>query len=181
MSAQWMNVGATGGLQSVSPQMANAMPTASPGIAMRPMMAARPGVAQYPNTSPPPKPMVPAASVQRMNIDADTEVISKKRLMEIVAQMGPAEKLDVEAEELIMEMADDFVESVVIGACAMAKHRGSTTLESRDIQLYLEKAFSLKVPGTTLPSEQVMHKRFIPTDTYRTLMATRSSVAKKKL
>ena len=36
-----------------------------------------------------------------------------------------------------MQMADDFIEHVVSASCKIAKHRKSSTLEAKDIQMYL--------------------------------------------
>lgn len=44
-------------------------------------------------------------------------------------------------------MATDFVESVVLSACTLAQHRGSATLESKDVLFHLDKMWSMRVPG----------------------------------
>ena len=46
-----------------------------------------------------------------------------------------------------MQLADDFIENVVSASCDIAKHRHSDTLEVKDVQLYLDRAWNMWVPG----------------------------------
>ncbi|XP_053208393.1 transcription initiation factor TFIID subunit 12-like [Panonychus citri] len=74
-------------------------------------------------------------------------VLNKQRLQELVNEIDPREQLDEEVEDLLLNIADDFVDNVVTNACKLAKHRGSKTLEVKDVQLTLEKDWNLFIPG----------------------------------
>ena len=102
-------------------------------------------------------------------------VLSKKKLEELVRQVTGgsdgegAEVLDPDVEEVsplqtriicrysrnwllthrqtLLDVADEFVDNVIIAACRLAKLRQSATLELRDIQLILERNYNIRVPG----------------------------------
>jgi transcription initiation factor TFIID subunit 12 len=44
-------------------------------------------------------------------------------------------------------VADEFVDNVITSACRLAKLRGGTSLELRDIQIVLERNYNIRVPG----------------------------------
>ena len=52
--------------------------------------------------------------------------------------------------QIMLEIADDFIESVSAFACGLAKHRGSDTLEAKDLELHLARNWGIRVPGVLL-------------------------------
>ncbi|KAL5337544.1 transcription initiation factor TFIID subunit A-domain-containing protein [Aspergillus crustosus] len=77
-------------------------------------------------------------------------VLSKKMLDILVRQVtggGEGEGLTPDAEEFILQMADDFVDDVITAACRLAKLRHSSSLEIRDIQLVLERNYNMRISG----------------------------------
>jgi len=65
------------------------------------------------------------------------QILSRARLQELVREVDPAEQLDEEVEELLLQLADDFVENAVNAACLFAKHRRANTIDVKDVQLHL--------------------------------------------
>lgn len=61
--------------------------------------------------------------------------------MELVRDVDPTVQLDDEVEEMLLSIADSFVESIANGSCKIAKHRHIQTVEVRDVQLYLGNFF----------------------------------------
>uniref|UniRef100_A0ABD2WRN6 Transcription initiation factor TFIID subunit 12 n=1 Tax=Trichogramma kaykai TaxID=54128 RepID=A0ABD2WRN6_9HYME len=66
-----------------------------------------------------------------------SQFITKKRLQNLVKEVDPSEQLDEEVEEMLLQLADDFVETTISAACLLAKHRHANTVEVKDVQLHL--------------------------------------------
>lgn len=85
--------------------------------------------------------------------EVDSErVMSKRKLRELVKSVGVDEgdgetTIDGDVEELLLDLADDFISNVTGFACRLAKHRKSDNLDVRDIQLHLERNWNIRVPG----------------------------------
>lgn len=77
-------------------------------------------------------------------------VLSKRRLNELIAGILGEDSnalFDGDVEELLLDLADEFVTSVTTFACRLAKHRKSDTLEAKDVQMHLERNWNLRIPG----------------------------------
>ncbi|KAM7526074.1 hypothetical protein LguiA_015976 [Lonicera macranthoides] len=79
--------------------------------------------------------------------ESSTRILSKRSIEELVNQIDPMEKLDSEVEDILMDIADEFVESITTFGCSLAKHRKSSTLEAKDILLHLERNWNMTLPG----------------------------------
>eukprot|EP00742_Colponemidia_sp_Colp-10_P010026 GILJ01010978.1.p1 GENE.GILJ01010978.1~~GILJ01010978.1.p1 ORF type:complete len:117 (-),score=17.83 GILJ01010978.1:129-479(-) len=75
------------------------------------------------------------------------ELISRRRLQELVQQIDPREKLDPEVEELLLDLANDFIDNVARTSSSLAQHRKSETLEVKDVKFNLENQWNIRVPG----------------------------------
>ncbi|CAL3969747.1 unnamed protein product [Diplocarpon coronariae] len=100
------------------------------------------------------QPVIPKMPGFSLDGDGD-RVLSKKKLDELVRQVtgggqggiDGGEGLTPDVEESILNVADNFVDQVLAAACKNAKERGSKVLEIRDIQLTLERAYNIRIPG----------------------------------
>ncbi|KAK9511403.1 hypothetical protein O3M35_000064 [Rhynocoris fuscipes] len=76
-----------------------------------------------------------------------TQILTRMRLQDLVREVDPNEQLDEDVEDVLLQMADDFVESAITAACLLAKHRKSNTVEVKDLQLHLERNWNMWIPG----------------------------------
>nr|CAB3474871.1 unnamed protein product [Digitaria exilis] len=93
------------------------------------------------------------------------------------SQIDPNEKLDPEVEDVLMDIAEDFVESVTTFACSLAKHRKSNTLEAKDVLLHAallfsmaERSWNITLPGFS-GDEIKLYKKQHTNDIHRERLA----------
>lgn len=54
-------------------------------------------------------------------------------------QVDPNEQLDEDVEDLMLNYAEEYMESLVEGACVLASHRKGATVDVKDVQTHLGK------------------------------------------
>ncbi|PSN51555.1 Transcription initiation factor TFIID subunit 12 [Blattella germanica] len=96
----------------------------------------------------------------------------------LVREVDPTEQLDEEVEELLLQLADDFVESTVGAACLLAKHRKASTVEVKDVQLHLERNWNMWIPGFGT-DELRPYKRATVTEAHKQRLALIRKALKK--
>jgi len=71
----------------------------------------------------------------------------------------------------VSKVAEEFVDSALLASCQNAKHRKSNTVEAKDVQLYLERTYSMWVPGfgTEDPKQ---YKKFLTNDALKASLKT---------
>jgi transcription initiation factor TFIID subunit 12 len=77
--------------------------------------------------------------------------------------IAPNETFDAEVIEILLEMADDFIDNCTMFSCDLARHRNSNVLELKDVQMHLEKNWNIRVPGyqgsTAEANSEVLHTK----------------------
>ncbi|KAA8516705.1 hypothetical protein F0562_016789 [Nyssa sinensis] len=97
-------------------------------------------------------------------------ILSKRSIQELVTQIDPSEILGSELEDILVDIADDFVESITTVGCSLAKHRKSSTLEAKDILLHLERNWTMTLPGFS--GDEIMnYKKPFTSDIHRERIA----------
>lgn len=78
-------------------------------------------------------------------------LLTKRKISEILGEVDPSELLEPDVEDLLLDVADEFIDSVTHFACRLAKHRKGDRLESKDVQVCLERMWNIRVPGSGMP------------------------------
>jgi transcription initiation factor TFIID subunit TAF12 len=75
-----------------------------------------------------------------------------ERVQDILNGIDPTYVMETEAEEQVLQLADDFLDKVIRQSLRLAQHRGSKALDVQDVQLVLAKHWGIVVPGLGLPN-----------------------------
>ena len=73
--------------------------------------------------------------------------IGKAELQQMLKELAPELEFDEDVQEVLLEITDDFVDTVLEQASILAKHRGSEEIEVKDVLLPLERQWDMHIPG----------------------------------
>eukprot|EP00956_Cyclotella_meneghiniana_P021793 scaffold40218_cov66-Cyclotella_meneghiniana.AAC.4 len=129
--------------------------------------AADPTAAQLIQTTPPSWAEASLVSVNKSETSKGAPTPQKKygdpsqapllgtKLQALCHSIDPSYTLDSKVQDMLLEMADGFVDKVTQDALKLSKHRGSKTLDVVDVALALKKGYGMEVPGLGSPSAPV--------------------------
>jgi len=69
------------------------------------------------------------------------------KLQNLLSSVSPHYTLDTDAQDQILQLADDFLDKLVSQSMKFAKHRDSKHVDVKDIKLALEKQWGMNVEG----------------------------------
>ncbi|KAK6459700.1 TFIID subunit (TBP-associated factor) [Scheffersomyces xylosifermentans] len=112
--------------------------------------------------------------------DNGGRVLTKRKLVDLVNNIGMEEgdaktTMDNDVEEILLDLADDFISSVTSFACQIAKHRKVDKVDIRDFQLHLERNWGIRAPPYTSDEVKVA-KKWQPNQEYTAKVAEIESV-----
>jgi histone H3/H4 len=87
-----------------------------------------------------------APATSQTDTSTTSSLLTKRKISDLISELDSNEKLEGAVEDLLLELADEFIESVTQMGCRLAKHRRGDKLEVRDVQLHLERNWNLRVP-----------------------------------
>ncbi|KAI8615442.1 Taf4-Taf12 (Tafii135-Tafii20) complex, partial [Chytriomyces sp. MP71] len=70
----------------------------------------------------------------------------KRKVGDLLAEIGTGERVDLGVEDVLYELADNFIDQVTQFACKLALHRKSKVAKIKDFQFTLERSWNLRIP-----------------------------------
>ena len=83
--------------------------------------------------------------------------------------------------QLLVQIADDFIDNVVNNAAQLAKHRKSSNIEVKDVQVHLERSWNMWIPGFGSSEEPKPYKKQATTEAHKQVSVLATTEAHKQV
>jgi transcription initiation factor TFIID subunit TAF12 len=106
-------------------------------------------------------------------------IIDKKYLQELVQKVFPDQRMDEEVEDLLLTIADDFIEKLITFSSMMAQNRNAKALDVKDVNLVLDKRWNMRFAQFGADIDLKSHKRSKTCEAHKQRMALLRKILKK--
>ncbi|KAJ3019631.1 Transcription initiation factor TFIID subunit 12 [Thoreauomyces humboldtii] len=94
------------------------------------------------------RPPIPRYDPRDPRDPATMPVLTKERLRNLVSQIDSSQRLEADVEEMLLEVADEFLNSITEKACKLSRHRDSLRVGVSDARIPLvEQDWGIRIPG----------------------------------
>jgi len=112
-----------------------------------------------------------------LKTDAVAEAQMRQAIRDLVYSVDPNARLEVEAENVLLDVASEFLESVTNFSSRLARHRNSDTLDVKDLQLHLDRQHNIRIPGFVAAEDLAKLPAFRTSTSTSTLPSTLAAAA----
>lgn len=98
-------------------------------------------------------------------IDVKPDIAREYTISDLLHKIDPSASIDPLAEALFLDIADDFIDSVVTISTELAKARGASTMTAEDVENCIRHKFGDTTPGSM--SYTPSHKTFLDSDIHQ--------------
>ncbi|CDW52667.1 DUF791 and TFIID 20kDa domain containing protein [Trichuris trichiura] len=74
-------------------------------------------------------------------------ILLSERLDQLLRQIDEHASLDEEVKQVLLNYAEEYAETLLTKACLVSRHRKSKVLETKDLQIVLERCYNVWIPG----------------------------------
>lgn len=103
-------------------------------------------------------------------IDSKPDVSREYTMSELLHKIDPSASLDPLAEEFLLDIADDFIDSIVSLAAEAAKNRKSDTLQASDVNYVIQRKFGAYTTDVGSMKELQLEPDFVPNQAHQKRM-----------
>lgn len=103
-------------------------------------------------------------------IDSKPEISREYTMPELLHKIDPSASLDPLAEEFLLDIADDFIDSVVSLAAEAAKNRKSETLQAVDVNYIIQRKFGADAADIRSLKDMQQEPDFVPNQAHQKRM-----------